>query len=235
MGREWKKQVFSATWGPSGVDRAIDFTPLANNFGYCGPRFVAVCDSACIMFFISLSPTCIPTLLCVNGGHANSSTFVPYSKLWFHWRQQRCYVPLSAVLLRTMTKHRSPIAWQQRYVSKFRRECTKRGTSGRHFSRCSWEILGGTKDALSHPSLEVVALLETAAATVPFSESSGTQSNWSNVAIYAAIKIRKHCIPEACESDPNPKINDMMLFLSRKLTVLLSLHSFCQLSSDCSD
>ena len=204
--------------------------------GYCGPGFGAVCDSACIMFFISLSPTCIHTLLCVNGGHANSSTFVPYSKLWFHWRQQRCFVPLSAVPLRTMTKHRSPIAWQQRYVSKL---CTKRGTSGLHFSRCSWEILGGTKDALSHPSLEVVALLETAAATVPFSESSGTQSNWSNVAIYAAIKIRKHCIPEACESDPNAKINDMILIWC------LSFHAswrsyflcilFCELSSDCSD
>ena len=54
-------------------------------------------------------------------------------KLWFHWRQQRCYVPLSAVPLRTTTKHRSPIAWQQRYVSKFRRERTKRGTFGLHW------------------------------------------------------------------------------------------------------
>lgn len=53
MGRNWKKQVFSATWGPSGVDRAIDFTPLANNFGYCGPRFV---QSVILLASCFLSP-----------------------------------------------------------------------------------------------------------------------------------------------------------------------------------
>lgn len=71
-----------------------------------------------------------------------------------------CYVPLSAVPLRTMTKHRSPIAWQQRYVSKFRKEHTKSGASGLHFSRCSWEILGGMGDCSPIPTSRLLPCLK---------------------------------------------------------------------------